>query len=286
MSLDEALQASLYDVFTDFCNFGKGHVLPAHPTLTSFRCQKLCRDCGLLGKDLSRTDVDLIFCKIRGRGEHGITFPEFVACTRQWAQRKGVPHEELVRGIVTAGGPTLNHVTEPDHDLFTEPVVDYEAGSRSAVQARKPTVSAKDRRAQSMTPPRRTRDQLHPDWYEVANPNPHGPGEEVYYVNRYTNATTWDKPLKMLSLTETPHPREFKSVYDKLTDVSLYTGTHRHRFDPETGRGLGREGRDTPAKEFGAPGMPLYGSPSKYRGNTNTGTDEVFHDLSQVISRR
>lgn len=33
------------------------------------------------------------------------------------------------------------------------------------------------------------------------------------------------------------------SVYDRLTDVRGYTGTHRHRFD-ETGRGLGLAGRD------------------------------------------
>jgi len=127
---------------------------------------------------------------------------------------------------------------------------------------------------------------LHPDWYAVENPNPQGPGEEVYYVNRFTNQTTWDFPQRLLSLTESPH-REFKSVYDKLTDVSLYTGTHKHRFDPETGRGLGREGRDAPIKDIGSPGLArAYGSPSKFKGNTNTGTDEVIHDISQVLIRR
>jgi hypothetical protein len=33
------------------------------------------------------------------------------------------------------------------------------------------------------------------------------------------------------------------SVYDRLTDVRGFTGTHRHRFDSE-GRGVGLAGRD------------------------------------------
>lgn len=36
------------------------------------------------------------------------------------------------------------------------------------------------------------------------------------------------------------------SVFEKLTDPTLYTGTHRHRFD-ERGRGRGFEGRDSHA---------------------------------------
>lgn len=41
------------------------------------------------------------------------------------------------------------------------------------------------------------------------------------------------------------------SIFDKLTDPSLYTGTHKHRFDPKTGKGLGLAGRDSIAKGYG-----------------------------------
>ncbi len=34
-----------------------------------------------------------------------------------------------------------------------------------------------------------------------------------------------------------------KSIFDKLTDTTLYTGAHKHRFDA-TGRGRGMAGRD------------------------------------------
>ncbi|KAJ3077393.1 hypothetical protein HDU98_000043 [Podochytrium sp. JEL0797] len=38
---------------------------------------------------------------------------------------------------------------------------------------------------------------------------------------------------------------EVDDLLDKLTDTSLYTGTHKNRFDPVTGHGLGLEGRET-----------------------------------------
>lgn len=34
-----------------------------------------------------------------------------------------------------------------------------------------------------------------------------------------------------------------QSIFDKLTDPKLYTGSHKHRFDPETGKGRGKAGR-------------------------------------------
>lgn len=35
-------------------------------------------------------------------------------------------------------------------------------------------------------------------------------------------------------------------IFDKLTDTSLYTGTHKLRFD-ENGQGRGKDGRDAPS---------------------------------------
>ena len=46
-------------------------------------------------------------------------------------------------------------------------------------------------------------------------------------------------------------PTGAPSIFDKLTDTSLYTGTHSHRFAPD-GRGLGLDGRDSPSKGHGA----------------------------------
>ncbi|KAJ3385504.1 Tubulin polymerization-promoting protein member 2 [Entophlyctis sp. JEL0112] len=37
---------------------------------------------------------------------------------------------------------------------------------------------------------------------------------------------------------------EASQIVEKLTDTSLYTGSHRNRFDPVTGQGLGLSGRE------------------------------------------
>ena len=36
------------------------------------------------------------------------------------------------------------------------------------------------------------------------------------------------------------------SIFEKLTDSKLYTGTHKHRFS-NNGKGLGKQGRIDPA---------------------------------------
>ena len=50
-------------------------------------------------------------------------------------------------------------------------------------------------------------------------------------------------------------PPELLGIFAKITDSSLYTGSHRHRFDGE-GRGLGLAGRDSIAVGSGT--TPLY----------------------------
>ena len=55
------------------------------------------------------------------------------------------------------------------------------------------------------------------------------------------------------------------NIYDRLTDSSLYTGAHKHRFDKD-GRGRGAAGRDVVSKG---------GIGGKYRGG-------AVQDLSQI----
>ena len=40
-------------------------------------------------------------------------------------------------------------------------------------------------------------------------------------------------------------------IFEKLTDPKAYTGHHKHRFDTETGKGLGLDGRDRNVKGTG-----------------------------------
>lgn len=311
----------LYTLFAEHCAFGQGHLRAGPPMMDSRTCQKLARDCGVTGPNLTKVDIDLIFVKVRGRGATKIDFAEFVEVTRQWALRKGMSHEELVDILVRSPGPTLNNVTLPDATKFRD---EWDRSFASSTGYGADT-SRLDLSTNSPAPrgaAAAASEELHPDWYQVQNPNPQGPGEEVYYVNRFTNETTWDRPVRRLALTNTnrtsaasagaasPAPSSstntmgggggggrrstgaksegatpYKSIFDKLTDHRLYTGTHKFRYDPETGKGLGKAGRDSPAKGFSL-GYSFTPPKGNFHGNTNTGTDVRINDLSEILTRR
>ena len=81
-------------------------------------------------------------------------------------------------------------------------------------------------------------------------------------------------------------PKKGNNIFDRLTDSSQYTGAHKHRFDSE-GRGRGLEGRDRIATGRGYVGQsPQKDASKQYKGSTNTGSNQVFHDSSQFLMRR
>ena len=87
-------------------------------------------------------------------------------------------------------------------------------------------------------------------------------------------------------MRRTNYTSDGRNIFDRLTDHNLYTGTHQHRFD-KRGKGRGLAGRDRIMKGFGyASTSGSYAGQSKFIGNTNTNTDEVIHDISQVLMRR
>ena len=51
---------------------------------------------------------------------------------------------------------------------------------------------------------------------------------------------------------EPTRPEVKGTIFERLTDSKLYTGHHKHRFDPETGEGLGLDGRESLSKGTGS----------------------------------
>eukprot|EP00941_MAST-03F_sp_MAST-3F-sp1_P002006 g2006.t1 len=82
------------------------------------------------------------------------------------------------------------------------------------------------------------------------------------------------KKVKLFKPTKT-------GIFDKLTDPKLYTGTHKHRFD-KNGKGRGKAGRDSVPTGTGS---MHYADNTGFMGNTNTGTDQVFLDSAQFLTR-
>jgi len=74
------------------------------------------------------------------------------------------------------------------------------------------------------------------------------------------------------------------NIFDRLTDSSQYTGAHKHRFD-QSGKGRGLAGRDRVMKGTGYVSKRTHEGRS-FVGNTNTGTNQIYHDSSQFLMRR
>ena len=62
------------------------------------------------------------------------------------------------------------------------------------------------------------------------------------------------------------------NVHDRLADSSTFTGAHRQRFDPTTGKGRGLAGRDPAVKGAGTHSI---------RGD-GSAAGVVVHDVSQL----
>jgi len=60
-------QAVLQQVFNEYCGGQK--------TMEGKQFAKLAKDCKLLDKKLTATDVDLAFAKVKDKSERRITFP-------------------------------------------------------------------------------------------------------------------------------------------------------------------------------------------------------------------
>jgi len=58
--------AALASQFTAFCNFGGAS---GKTTLTTKNCTKMFKDCKLYGKNLTTTDTDIAFSKVKTKGK-------------------------------------------------------------------------------------------------------------------------------------------------------------------------------------------------------------------------
>ena len=59
---------SMEEVFKSFCAFGSKDAHGA-PQMDGAKLAKLARDCKILDKKLTSTDVDIIFSKVKGKTE-------------------------------------------------------------------------------------------------------------------------------------------------------------------------------------------------------------------------
>mmetsp|Transcript_56987 Transcript_56987/g.102007 ORF Transcript_56987/g.102007 Transcript_56987/m.102007 type:complete len:375 (-) Transcript_56987:25-1149(-) len=89
------------------------------------------------------------------------------------------------------------------------------------------------------------------DCFSASDPPPVLDSDATFTSSLRPDAAKQDNPSSQPRGKARPKttPR-VDGVFSRLTDTSSYTGAHKHRFD-ETGRGLGREGRDCISKGVG-----------------------------------
>ena len=69
---------------------------------------KLSKDCAILDKKLTATDIDLIFAKVKDKTARRITFAQFENALSQCATKKGISKSDLVKKIESVGGPKFS----------------------------------------------------------------------------------------------------------------------------------------------------------------------------------
>jgi hypothetical protein len=99
---------------------------------------KMAKDCKILDKNLTATDIDLIFAKVKDKTARKITYPQFAAAIELCASKKKVTNDELVERICAVGGPVFTGTKadkvkfHDDKSLYTGV---YAAGGPSTVDA-------------------------------------------------------------------------------------------------------------------------------------------------------
>ena len=78
---------------------------------------KINKDCGLLDKKYTSTDVDINFAKIKDKASKVIFFSQFEAGLKLAATKKGVSYETIVEMVCKTGGPKFNG-TKADYVKF------------------------------------------------------------------------------------------------------------------------------------------------------------------------
>ena len=68
---------------------------------------KVAKDCSLLDKLVTTTDIDLIFAKVKTKGAKKITYQQFCSALDLISIKKGIPLQTLEAKILSVGGPVF-----------------------------------------------------------------------------------------------------------------------------------------------------------------------------------
>lgn len=89
---------SLQEVFAKFAN---------GPEMDGKTFAKVAKDCKIINKKCTNTDIDLIFARNKERTARKINYQQFVSALGECATKRGQTMEELEAVILSTGGPVF-----------------------------------------------------------------------------------------------------------------------------------------------------------------------------------
>jgi len=208
-TINDPIQDQLAQVFQKYCKFA-----PASTALDNVKWFKCVSEMGLIdSKTVTRADADLIFTKVKAKGERRINLQGFRDALVMVARKKG--------GKAEGEGDDMEEL--------------------SKMLAGKLTISPK---------------------MENKSAADGGAGRPA---SKSVGANAPKKGAAAGGKKKAGSKGSGKSIFDKLTDSSQYTGSHKQRFDAD-GKGRGLAGRDSLSK----------GGAGVYHGG-------AVSDLSQIM---
>jgi hypothetical protein len=134
---------SLQEVFETFASFGSASKVKE---MDNSHFAKMCKECGIVDKVFTTTDVDMLFTKVKAKGERKITFEQFeTACIQGIAEKKKKTPAEIVAHLTSSGGPqssaTVAEATR-FHDDKSQYTGVYKAGGPTNVDRNSADLSA------------------------------------------------------------------------------------------------------------------------------------------------
>jgi hypothetical protein len=106
----QELNQALHNIYTNFCAFGAGQ--RGTDGMDNRTFMKFAKDCNLLDRKVTRTDIDLIFARIKLAGQRKINFKVFQEGVRQIAIKKGKTYQEVIMIAANMGGPSASGTTK------------------------------------------------------------------------------------------------------------------------------------------------------------------------------
>lgn len=130
----------LFDVFIKYCHFGnRSNSLGAEasqtnnnvttPLMDGSKWAKLTREASLIdGTVISLTEVDILFNRVKGKGERKISFLQFRMALKLLAEKKHPETEDaeemVLKMVRNLPGPMITAGTQPDHSPIIDRLMD------------------------------------------------------------------------------------------------------------------------------------------------------------------